>query len=159
MSKVFQEIITATPAVTAVTYSANALIGTGVLSVTLSEHWASAQSGSIFGVKVIDLNANSANMTLIVFSSDPSNTTFTNNSALDIADADLFKICAIIPITNHMAFADNSISYAANVKYLVQAEPGTNKLYFCLRAEASRTQTTTTDLQIRIEAESDKYNT
>lgn len=47
---------------------------------------------------------------LVLFDSDPSGTTFTDNGALDIADADIAKIIDVIQISHYYNFADNSVA-------------------------------------------------
>ncbi len=61
-------------------------------------------------VVVIDLAKQNANLNFIFFDSNPASTTFTENSALTIADADLDKITGIVTVeaTDYEDFADNS---------------------------------------------------
>lgn len=51
---------------------------------------------------------------VVFFSSNPSSTTFTNNAALDIADADLSKICAVVQLDKTVSFADNAAIFPSN---------------------------------------------
>lgn len=76
---------------------------------------AQVYSGEVRSVTVTDLGGDSANLNLILFKSDPTATTFTNNAAMDIADADLDKIICVIPLTTHYVFADNGASTAVYV--------------------------------------------
>lgn len=70
-------------------------------------------------IVVIDLAAQDAELTFIFFTSNPSGTTFTENAALDIADADLDKISDMVTImaSDYEDFADNSCAcvYTDNI--------------------------------------------
>ena len=72
-------------------------------------------SGEVRSVTVTDQGGDSASMNLILFSSDPTASTFTNNAAQAIADADLPKIICVIPVTTHYVFANNGASTAVYV--------------------------------------------
>ena len=76
---------------------------------------AQVYSGEVRSVTITDLGGDSANLNLILFNADPTATTFTNNAATDIADADLDKIVCVVPVTTHYAFADNGASTAVYV--------------------------------------------
>lgn len=56
-------------------------------------------------ILVTDLAIQSANLDIVLFGSNPSATTFTNNVAQDIADADITKIIGVVPVTTHHVFA------------------------------------------------------
>lgn len=108
--------------------------------------------GEIRGVTIIDQSANGQDLDLVLFSSNPSATTFTRNSALDIADADLLKVTAVIPVTTHKAFADNGISQAKNIAYSFACSSAST-LYGVLVARNAGTlqYTAGTDVTVRIE--------
>lgn len=84
-----------------------------------------ASGGSCYlrGVIIRDQAANSAgaNSTydLVLFNSDPSGTTFTDNSPLDIADADIGKILTVVRLSggaglDYFPFVDNVLNVAAS---------------------------------------------
>lgn len=79
--------------------------------------------GIIRRAVITDLAVQGADMDLIIFNENPSGTTFTNNAALDIADADITKIAGRIALTSDVAFADNGITEnnAADLEYQLTA--------------------------------------
>ena len=101
--------------------------------------------GEVRGVTINDLASQSADIDLVLFNADPTATTFTDNAALDIADADLSKITAVIPVTTHKTFADNSISQAKNIAYPFQCN-SSGTLYYALVARGTPTYAATTDV-------------
>lgn len=69
-------------------------------------------TGIIHSVTITDLDNQAADFDLVIFSSNPSGTTFTDNAAFDIADADLPKVICVIQVTTNVAFADNAVVIA-----------------------------------------------
>ncbi len=92
-------------------------------------------------VMVIDrADQSSVNYLLVLFDEDPTNTTFTDNSALDINDADMDKIIAAIPVTVtadlggaklHTQSATNTMRIPIPIK-----NAGTQKIYGALMITA-----------------------
>lgn len=110
-------------------YSAGDLIGN---KLTLSGLYPVATADPVMTqVTVQDLSNQKSAMTIVLFESDPANTTFTDNAALDIADADLPKIIGIVGIapSDYVSFADNAV---ATVLSLQMATPAVNTLYACI---------------------------
>lgn len=65
-----------------------------------------------------DLDSQSGAIDMIVFNDNPTATTFTDNSALDIADADLTKVihCGVaITASNYKSYADNSVATLTSI--------------------------------------------
>lgn len=124
-------------------YSAGDAIGTKgtITNACLSR----SNRGEVRGVTIDDLAMQSADIDLVLFSADPTATTFTDNGALDIADADLAKVTAVIPITTHKTFADNSVSQAKNIAYPFQCN-SSGTLYYVLVARGTPTYSATTDV-------------
>lgn len=62
------------------------------------------------GLVVHDLTNQKSALDVVIFDSNPSATTFTDNAALDIADADLPKIIARISVlaADYVSYADNA---------------------------------------------------
>ena len=138
--------------VQAAAYAAGDLIG-GKITIP------AALSGTnptavIAGVKIDDKDGLAVNLNLVIFSADPTATTFTDNGAFTPADADLSKIATIVPITTHYAFANNGISSAENLAHAIRAEKvatthyGTVGIFGALVATAATTYTTTSALKI-----------
>jgi len=108
--------------VVAAAYAAGDVLGTQ--NPIEIECLTSANGTAIIQSLVIgDLDAQNGAIDMIVFNDNPSATTFTDNSALDIADADLTKVihCGI-PITssNYKSYADNSAAILTGVGIPVQ---------------------------------------
>lgn len=62
---------------------------------------------------------------VIIFDSDPSNTTFTDNSALALADADLPKVIGIIQLnTAYSVDSTSNVLQTTNIALPVQASGG-----------------------------------
>lgn len=78
--------------------------------------------GLLRSVMIHDLAATATDLELHLFDSNPSGTTFTENSPIDIADADLTKVMAVIAIgsTHRFAYADSSIKYVTNLEIPVR---------------------------------------
>jgi len=106
-------------------------------------------SGVIHSVVVTDLAKQSADLDLVIFDSDPSSTTFTDNGAFDVDDTDLPKIVGVAQITTHVTFNDNSVSIAhgTNIPFRV---PSGVSLYGALVSRGTPTYVSATDLQVRI---------
>jgi hypothetical protein len=83
---------------------------------------------------------------VVLFDSDPSATTFTDQAALDIADADLLKVIGVVSVTTWYAFADNSVGQARNLAIPVSSA---GSLYACLVSRATPTFAAATDVTIR----------
>jgi len=90
-------------------------------------------TGILHSVVVQDLSAQSGAIDLVVFDSNPTATTFTDNSALDIADADLPKVIGIVSIvsTDYASFADSSVAVLTNAGLPVKSLATTPNLWIC----------------------------
>jgi hypothetical protein len=100
-----------TPTVTAATtnYTAGDCIG-GKMTVPSAF---STSQGTLKRIIMVDEGAEAQDVDVVIFKADPSASTFTDNAACAIADADLLKIVDVIPIRNHYAFSDDGASVAA----------------------------------------------
>ena len=108
-----------------------------------------AGSGKINSAVIADKAAQSANIDVVFFDSNPSATTVTDNVALTIADADLTKIIGVIALTTHKTFVNNSVSVAQD-----QSIPfnlgNASTLYAILVARSTPTFVATTDVTLRV---------
>lgn len=113
--------------------------------------------GIITSVKIVDQAAQGAAYDLVLFSSAPSSTTFTDNATLDIADNDMAKIVAVVNLatTDYFAFADNGLSYKGNLAIPVYETVYTGSLYGALVIRSSATFAATTDLAVSLALLSD----
>lgn len=137
--------------VTAGIYGAKDLIG-GKMSFDVSAFDSSDGCMILEQVLVIDQAMQSANVDLVLFASNPSATTFTNDASLDIADADMAKICAVVSVTTHHAFTDNGISGARelSIPINVGVVSGTRTLYAALVARSTPTFAASTDVSVTL---------
>lgn len=148
--------ICVSPTVTAGAYSAFDNIGGKLTfsSVLRSE----LQSGVITAAYVYDKASQNVAYELHLFREDPTATTFTDNSALDIADADLSKSLTPISFTtgDRFAYADNSHS-ARQAQYIPVTFPraASHTLYGSLRSSGTPTYAATTDITVCIVVEGD----
>lgn len=141
--------LNATPTIDTAIYASGDLLGTKMTFAGAAKE--GVGSGTIHTVVLSDLDKESANVDLIIFNANPSATTFTNNAALDIDDADLSKIACIISITTHATFSDNGISYANGTNCVFEiADAATPTLYAALVVRATPTYTTAADLTLRL---------
>lgn len=117
----FSAFVSETPTVDTAAYATGDLIGTKLeFENALREV---KGSGFITGIVIADKGAQTADLDLVIFSSDPSSTTFTDNAAFDIADADLSKIVRVVHFTstNRFSFADNMVHELNNQLLAVRA--------------------------------------
>lgn len=131
------DITGATIAVNTTAYANNDLVGT---KITVAGELP-AEGMILVGVILHDLDSQAAALDLVLFDSNPSGTTFTNNSALDIADADLPKVAGVvsIPAANYRAFADSSV---ATVKdFVLPIRPVSSGTFYAALASSSATPT------------------
>lgn len=100
----------ATVGVNTVAYTAGDLLGSKLVLASVARR---AEFPVVLeNVIIRDLTAQGAAMDLILFNADPSATTFTNNVALTVADADIPKIVGMAKVVagDYSAFAANSIA-------------------------------------------------
>lgn len=103
------------------------LTGAGTCDPTLGKLGLCA--GIIHSVTITDLENQAADFDLVIFSSDPTGTTFTDNAAFDIADADLPKVVCVIQVTTNVAFNDNAVIIANGTNCVFDAPATRGTLY------------------------------
>ena len=132
----------ATLAVNTTQYADNDLVGT---LMTLNV----GKSGIIQGVSLQDIDSQAAALEVYLFDVYPVNTTFTNNSALDVADADLPNCFAQFAIgaSDYLAIADNSVSTTKGLAIPYQAGDGKN-IYAAFRSAAATPTYTASGLSV-----------
>jgi hypothetical protein len=112
----------------------------------------SAGSGLIQSAIITSKKVQTAAFDLVIFSTDPSNSTFTDNAAQDIHDSDIGTtniIVGIIHINDGNSFTDASVHQALNQALPFSLPSGTS-LYGALVIRGTMTLTTTTDLTIAL---------
>ena len=118
--------------VDATPYGDGDLVGT---KITLTDIIPNRKGGILQTVVLHDLDAQDASLLFIIWDLDPASTTFTNNSVLDIADADLPNVIAKVRISNldYDDFSDNSIGEVDNLSIPLRGA----KLYAALVSDGA----------------------
>lgn len=101
--------VVATPTVDTSAYASGELVGTKLIFSYVTRP--QAPTGYIIGACIADKAAQAVDLELVLFSENPTGTTFTDQSAFDPADADLPKILPPISFGSgsRYAFSDNSV--------------------------------------------------
>ncbi len=129
-------------------YASGDLIG-AKLSLTVPP-WAAGDTAGflIQSVSLKDLAKQNAAIDVVFFHADPSGTTFTDNAALDVADADVSKIAGFAQVLTYASFNDNSYAQAGNLAIPVVMPAGAT-LYACLVSRGTPTYAAS-DLSLRV---------
>lgn len=139
--------VAVTPTITASSaYAAKNVVG-GL--ITFSSALLTAQSGIVQSVVLKCKSVQTAGFELYLFTSNPSNTTWTDKSAAAINAADVFSCEGPIPLT----VADSNLgtcTYYLNPAVGLALNAGTTTLYGVLITTGTPTFASTSDLQIQI---------
>jgi len=142
-----------TPTITASAYATGDLIGSAAVEFTGAVPGDTNNSETLGGllqsVIVTDLGKQSSSLDIVFFDVNPSNTTFTENSAFDPHDTDILNIVGTVAITDWKAFNDNSQGQAFNLAMPFILDSG-NILYAAVVSRGAPTYASTTDLTIRL---------
>lgn len=122
-------------------YSSGDLVG-GLLTISSDPYG----GGLIQSVIITDLAKQNVDKDVVFFDTNPANTTFTENAALAIADADLVDVLGIAPVLDWFSFNDNSIGQALNLAIPFVNTP----LYAAIIERGTSNYASTSDLTIRI---------
>ena len=125
-------------------YSSGDLVG-GLL--TLSGAFV-GYGGFIQSVVITDLAKQSIGKDVVFFDANPSNTTFTENSALDINDTDLLNVVGVAPVLDWFGFNDNSVGQALNLAMSFRLAGA--DLYAAIVERGAPTYASISDLSIRV---------
>ena len=128
----------ATVGATATTYASGDLIGT---KITLTDACLEVGSeATLVSITAADLDKQNQPCDVVIFNADPSSTTFSNDSALDVDDSDLPKICgsASVIATDYADFADSVVATKTNIGLVCEAV-GTDDLYACVVSRGTAT--------------------
>lgn len=105
----------ATPTLDTGAYAAGDLMGGKLTFANAARE--GVGTGFVESINIPDLAAQGVDVTLILFDQDPSGTTFTDQAAFDIADADLAKVIGFFTFGSdaRFAFADNSLKFVTGL--------------------------------------------
>lgn len=142
-------VIAVSPTVDTSIYASGDLIG-GKLSIANAARVA-AGSGTIQGVVLADQAKQDAAIDVVFFSADPTGTTFTDQAALDVADADNLNIIGVIKIlaSDYSDFNDNSNATKSSQGLPFKLASGTS-IYAALVCRGTPTYAAATDLQLKV---------
>lgn len=146
----FTEEIEVTPTIVPAAYSANDLIGgKNTVSAIFREN---GGTGTIHTVVVTDQAGQNVELDLVFFDEDPTGTTFTDNSPLTVADADLKNIVGVIniPSANYISFVNNSVAVVDNIGQVMKAAADADDLFMAVITRGAPTYAAADDLQIKL---------
>lgn len=128
-------------------YASGDLIG-GKLTIANAARVA-AGSGVIKQVRIIDKAKQNAAMDILFFYQDPSGTTFTDNAAFDLDDADIHKCFGIVKIaaSDYSDFADNSVAVKECALAYHQGSGGTS-IFAAKISRGTPTYASTLDVEL-----------
>lgn len=143
-----------TPAIETGAYASGDLIGE-LLTLSSVLHKPSGvglarRGGMIQHVLLMDAAKQDVAIDVVFFSANPAATTFTDNAALDIDDADLDKIIGVVSLTTYFDFADSAVAQALNLALPFVADESATDLYACLVARGAPTYAAATDIDLRV---------
>jgi hypothetical protein len=97
-----------------------------------------------------DLDSQNSLLTLLFFSAEPTNTTFTDNAALDIHDSDIpyFVGHVSVPASAYTSLSDNSVFTVRNIGLTMQLL--NQDLWVVVMSGGTPTYTTTSSLAITL---------
>ena len=145
--------VSVTPTVDTAAYADGDLMGT---KMTFSNALPlETGCGLLRSVRISDLAGQTGAFDLVLFESDPSGTTFTDNAAFDIADTDLSKVMCVInfPAASQFAFADNSVKYLTGMQTPIRGistNAPSRTIYGALVARAAQTYATASDVTVKL---------
>lgn len=145
--------VSVTPTVDTAAYGTGELMGT---KLTFANALPLATGCGLLRSAIIeDLSAQAHDIDLVLFDSDPTGTTFTDNAAFDVADADLAKIIAVVSFgsASRFAFADNGVKFLGSLQIPVRGisvNSPARTLYGALVSRGTPTFATAADLTVTL---------
>lgn len=141
------KLISYTPTISASSaYSSGDAVGG---KATLTSALGANNKGILRSIVVVDMAAQGAALTIQFFSADPSNTTFTDNGALDIHDTDAATAIGMVKIatTDYQAYADNTIACKSDL--FLPLEGAAQTIYAGIITTGTPTYAATDDLRFK----------
>jgi hypothetical protein len=135
---------------TAGAYTSGDLIGDKLTLASAVDR--SGSSGLIQSVTLVDLAKQNADIDVVFFLGDPSSTTFTDQAALDIADADMSKIIGYAQVLNYASFNDNAVGFVGNlvIPFVQDPSGGDQTIYAALVCRGTPTYVSASDLVLTV---------
>jgi hypothetical protein len=141
--------VTAAPVCDTNIYAAGDLIG-GKLTLTPAVRLPGF-GGIIATIALADKAKQNAPIDVVFFTANPASTTFTDQAALTVADADLlYDFTVSILATDYASFADNSLATIPNVGAAFRLAAGSLALYAALVSRGTPTYAAAADLLLTL---------
>jgi hypothetical protein len=143
------KVLTATPTVSASpAYSTGDNVGG---KITLTEVARAAMgSGLIQSVVITSKSLQTATFDVIFFNSDPSGSTFTDNAAQALVDADLSKVIGVAQCTTVVALSAESIHQASGLALPFALTGGATTIYAAIVVRGTPTLGSTSDIHLSV---------
>jgi hypothetical protein len=139
--------VQAAPAVTAAAYSSGQCIG-GLITLNGALRADGPGSGLLQSVAAIFNSAQSAEVDVVLFSANPSASTFNDHATASLAAADAAKVIFAGAMTLPISIGTPVLYQALNIAKDIVAAAGATMLYAALIARGALTPTATTDLTV-----------
>lgn len=141
-------VVSATPTVSTTAYAAGDVIGTKMTFAGMAR--ANGLTGLVQTAMIQCKSAQTFACDLIVFHTDPTNTTFTDNAALAVNAADFDKVALRIPFVagDWSALGTPSVAEVSAQGKLYKCASGTMTLFGVLVARGTPTLASTSDLKV-----------
>lgn len=140
MSQVSQASVAVTPTINTAAYASGDVLG-ALMTFEGLTGTGGENTLQLFELNVLDIDAQQADIDLFVFNANPTASTFTNNAAFSINNADLPKLSTVISVRTHY----EKVSIATEVARLVTADSA-GLLYAVAVIRSAKTYTTTTSV-------------
>ena len=142
------KVLTATPTVSTSAYSTGDNVGGKITLTDVCR--ANLGSGLIQSVVITSKSVQTATFDVIFFNADPSGSTFTDNGAQGVVDADLSKIIGVAQCTTVVALSAESIHQATSLALPFALSGGSTTLYACIVVRGTPTLASTSDIWIAV---------
>lgn len=144
-------VYTLDPVVETGAYASGDLIGEKLTLTNVMEN--DFNTAVLLSVTVGDQAKQNSALDLIFWAEDPATGTFTDNAALDVDDADLDLIVAVVSVGagDYVDFSDNSIAFIGGINQIIQASGDDNaNLYLAIVSRGTPTYVATGDIRIKV---------
>ncbi len=147
------KVVSVTPTADTSIYASGDVIG-GLMTFSNAVGYQST-TGIVTSATVSDKNSTASDLELWVFSSNPSASTFTDQAAFTIADADITKVISVISLgsTSRFDAASNGVKYLGSISCPVSTTSKT--LYAVLVSRGTPTFATSSDVTVKLAIASD----
>lgn len=144
------DVVSNTPAVQAAAYASGDVIGgKQVLTIFRGVNQGTVLRSIVITSKV----AIATGFDIVLFSSDPSGSTFTENGAISIAAADAPKVVGIFTATTLLALGTPSAATVTGLNVPLVGDGTTRTIWAVMIAKGATTPTGTADIQLRLGVE------